>query len=122
MAKDEQQTQTQASETEQPKEPEVFDNSKITPVKVMNFDYVNKEAEEVRADLTEFVEALKPKTKVHVLTRDNNQHDLRVLQEGRTVLRVCPLRASYSASLPADKGAIKSHSKKVILAAISKME
>ena len=128
MSKNKQPAIIEASATEQaktatevPVEPTTFDNTGITPQTVMNFAYTTDEA--TQKDLTEIVEALKPKTKVHVRTvASEKQHDLIVLEEGRTVLRVCPLRARISSSLPGDKGKILNHTKASILKAIEKME
>lgn len=53
-----------------------------------------------------------------VSLRKSSDHDLTILFEGRTLVRICPLKKSYSASL--NGGKIENHSKDEIIKAITK--
>jgi len=111
----EEQTKTQ---TEEAPEVKNYDNSAITSSAVMNMGYVSDD--EVKADLEEFVEALKPKTSV--LVRKSSDHDMSVIgRDGKQVIKICPLKKAYSAYLPGDSGILR-HRKKTILKAIQDLE
>ena len=119
MAKDKNPKNEAVDTPEQPEEPKVFDNTGFTVGDLMNINYTNEK--EARADLEEFANALRKKTSVQL--RKSSGHDLSVIgRDGKQVIKICPLKLRYSASLPGDNGKIGHHTKKEILEAIKSLE
>ena len=75
-------------------EPEVFDNTKLKIEDVMNIEYC--EDEDTKKGLNKVVDALKSRTDANVKKASN--HDMTVSVNHKQVLKVTPLKKSFSAS------------------------